>query len=96
MNAALVAGTTSDAGKSVVTVGCAGGRPDRGGRFVAPFKAQNMSLNSMVTSGGAEIGGTQAMQVAAGGIEPTTAVKPVLLESGAGGPTETVLRAGAS
>ncbi len=55
-----------------------------------------MSLNSMVTSGGAEIGGTQAMQVAAGGIEPTTAVKPVLLESGAGGPTETVLRAGAS
>ena len=82
--ALLVAGTTSDAGKSVVTAGlCRWLR--RQGVSVAPFKAQNMSLNSFVTTGGAEIGRAQAMQAAAAGIEPDARMNPVLLKPGAGG-----------
>ena len=76
MNGALlVAGTTSDAGKSVLTPGCAW---LRAGVTVAPFKAQNMSLNSFVTVYGAEIGRAQAMQAAAAGIEPDARMNPVL------------------
>src|SRR5690606_41575106 len=51
----LVAGTTSDAGKSVVTAGLCRWLARRGVK-VAPFKAQNISLNAMVTADGAEIG----------------------------------------
>ncbi|MFV2173401.1 cobyric acid synthase [Actinomadura sp. LOL_016] len=77
----LVAGTTSDAGKSVVTAGlCRWLR--RKGVSVAPFKAQNMSLNSMVTGDGAEIGRAQYMQAQAAGVTPRALMNPVLLKPG--------------
>ncbi|MCO5991148.1 cobyric acid synthase [Actinoallomurus spadix] len=77
----LVAGTTSDAGKSILTAGICRWLARQGVK-VAPFKAQNMSLNSMVTADGAEIGRAQAMQAAAARIEPTAHMNPVLLKPG--------------
>ncbi len=79
--ALLVAGTTSDAGKSVLTAGICRWLA-RSGVRVAPFKAQNMALNSFVTNAGAEIGRAQAMQAAACGIEPEAVMNPVLLKPG--------------
>ena len=76
----LVAGTASEAGKSAVTAGICRWLARRGVK-VAPFKAQNMSLNSVVTRDGAEIGRAQAAQAAAAGIEPEAALNPVLRSS---------------
>ncbi|MFD1833021.1 cobyric acid synthase [Streptomyces desertarenae] len=86
----LVAGTTSDAGKSVVTAGICRWLARRGVK-VAPFKAQNMSLNSFVTRDGAEIGRAQAMQAAAAGVEPSALMNPVLLKPGGDRTSQVVL-----
>ncbi|MCZ7413579.1 MULTISPECIES: cobyric acid synthase [unclassified Streptomyces] len=88
--ALLVAGTTSDAGKSVVTAGICRWLARQGVR-VAPFKAQNMSLNSFVTREGAEIGRAQAMQAAAARVEPSALMNPVLLKPGSDRTSQVVL-----
>ncbi|WP_106349204.1 cobyric acid synthase [Antricoccus suffuscus] len=77
----LVAGTSSDAGKSLVTTGICRFLA-RQGLAVAPFKAQNMSNNSMVCADGAEIGRAQYLQAQAARAVPTSAMNPVLLKPG--------------
>ena len=77
----LVAGTTSDAGKSLVTAGLCRWLA-RQGVSVAPFKAQNMSNNSMVCPDGSEIGRAQWVQALACGVVPEAAMNPVLLKPG--------------
>jgi adenosylcobyric acid synthase len=75
----MVQGTTSDAGKS--TLCCALGRVfKRQGIAVAPFKSQNMALNSAVTEDGGEIGRAQALQAQACGLKSHTDFNPVLLK----------------
>jgi len=88
--ALLVAGTSSDAGKTVLVAGLCRWLARQGVR-VAPFKAQNMALNSAVTADGAEIGRAQAMQAAAAGIEPEAAMNPVLLKPGSETRSQVVL-----
>jgi adenosylcobyric acid synthase len=68
-------------GKTAITAGLCRWLA-RAGVRVAPFKAQNMALNSMVTAEGAEIGRAQAMQAAAARIAPTHLMNPVLLKPG--------------
>ena len=75
----LVAGTSSDAGKSLIVAGLCRAWARQGVR-VAPFKAQNMSNNSMVCADGSEIGRAQHLQAIAAGVEPSALHNPVLLK----------------
>jgi adenosylcobyric acid synthase len=75
----MVCGTASNSGKSLI-VGALCRVLARRGVSVAPFKGQNMSLNSVVTAAGAEIGRAQGAQAEAAGIEPEVAMNPVLLK----------------
>ncbi len=77
----LIAGTSSDAGKSLVVTGLCRALARRG-ISVAPFKAQNMSNNSMVCADGSEIGRAQYLQAHAAQVEATSAMNPVLLKPG--------------
>ena len=77
--AIMIQGTMSNAGKSLIAAAlCRIFRQD--GYSVAPFKSQNMALNSFITKDGGEMGRAQVVQAEAAGIEPDVRMNPILLK----------------
>ena len=87
----MIQGTTSDAGKSTVVAGLCRVLARRGAS-VAPFKPQNMALNSAVTVDGGEIGRSTALQALAAGVEPHSDMNPVLLKPESDRGAQVILR----
>lgn len=89
--ALAVLGTGSDVGKSLITAGICR-LLHRAGVRLAPFKAQNMSLNSFVTPENGEIGRAQALQAEACGISPHVDMNPILLKPESENCSQVVIR----
>ena len=91
MTTLMIQGTTSDAGKSTVVAALCRVLKRRG-VCVAPFKPQNMALNSAVTSDGGEIGRSTALQAQAAGVAPHSDMNPVLLKPESDRGAQVILR----
>ncbi|MBF0382383.1 MAG: cobyric acid synthase [Magnetococcales bacterium] len=87
----MIQGTTSDAGKSLIVTAICRVLYRRNIR-VAPFKPQNMALNSAVTQDGGEIGRAQAVQAQACGLEPHTDMNPILLKPNSDKESQVIFR----